>query len=1047
MKFLFIFGLLLLSTLSRAALINSAQSGPWGSASTWLGGVVPTDTDDVVIVSGHTVTVDIVAYAVHVGIQQGATLTFTNNANSASLAINTMTVNGHLNHNARYLVSSQIVFGSNASFTLSGNALMSFFRQTAPALPGIWLDLTTLPNANINVTGGTIEFNNEHQDVTQLMFKARGDLVFGLNNTVKFTGYNSIATDNINAELPILGNLETWEETCHFAGGKVGGQLTQLQIKGNFVARGRVYAWSTATEIILWGNCTFMGSDGTLYFPTLRFGSPAEAATNAQVIDKQSSGVLTANHLFINNSHASGVTFTGSQSFTKMDVLGTLTFQQGKLFLGSTITGIALVNPVVGASSSNYIVTPGTSKVQGPVNTTAYLFPVGTSTSYNPLSLRFSANVSFPTSVQVLDDNSLGTNALNKKWVITGHANYGYVANFQWNSDNENNGFDRSDSYVYHLTYSLNSSSNTAATGSNPYNLAVPGVITLYAYSAVALTVKSTPLAAPIVTAQSGPWNQTSTWLGGITPTQNTAAVILNGHTVTATGTTNARKLDINAGGTLTVNHPARTVISNGALTVDGTLTMNGGALWTDSANVHINGNLAVNPTGIINLAGQLDNCCFPERYSAKITAVGRNSAGLANVAAATPIVQIKSGAQINAVHGQFIVYKHSTDPANTTTFESEAALPSTSSVHLTTHDYFSTQPIIARAGSYGHIVLNSYRDNIHFESSAGQILIKGHVTGQPVFNTFIAPNQEVTLLGDISLASDRALILGTGSTFRFGSAAYTPAAKQTITLEALNGTIFVDNPHGLEGNLTVNQLQLVRGKITGTATANAISGFDNTRYVVGSVALNAVPGSTNTLFPVGTQGDYLPITLNNPDGPSNLSAGISPSNNFTPTPSPGLTLEYQLRKTAGGSGIPTATVRWTGAYEKVGFTRNSIKRHYLVTGAGFPYWQSFGSDLAASGSNPYQLTFLMDAPNSFDRYSFGNGAPPPPCPTTLTPTGTITTNQKASSTVITVSGSVNTIASGSTVIYQAGNYVQLNPGFRANSEAVFTAQILAGCQ
>ena len=72
-------------------------------------------------------------------------------------------------------------------------------------------------------------------------------------------------------------------------------------------------------------------------------------------------------------------------------------------------------------------------------------------------------------------------------------------------------------------------------------------------------------------------------------------------------------------------------------------------------------------------------------------------------------------------------------------------------------------------------------------------------------------------------------------------------------------------------------------------------------------------------------------------------------------------------------------------------------------------------------------------------------------CPNTLTPTGTITTNQKAANTVITVvgnagSGTLNIIPNSANVIYQAGNYVLLNPGFVANNSSIFTAKILAGC-
>ena len=72
-------------------------------------------------------------------------------------------------------------------------------------------------------------------------------------------------------------------------------------------------------------------------------------------------------------------------------------------------------------------------------------------------------------------------------------------------------------------------------------------------------------------------------------------------------------------------------------------------------------------------------------------------------------------------------------------------------------------------------------------------------------------------------------------------------------------------------------------------------------------------------------------------------------------------------------------------------------------------------------------------------------------CPSTLTPTGIITTNQKAATSVMTIAGTsgagtLNIIPNATNVIYQAGNFIKLNPGFVANKTSVFTAKILAGC-
>ena len=66
-------------------------------------------------------------------------------------------------------------------------------------------------------------------------------------------------------------------------------------------------------------------------------------------------------------------------------------------------------------------------------------------------------------------------------------------------------------------------------------------------------------------------------------------------------------------------------------------------------------------------------------------------------------------------------------------------------------------------------------------------------------------------------------------------------------------------------------------------------------------------------------------------------------------------------------------------------------------------------------------------------------------CPEVVQVTGTINSNQKADQSIVTLSP--NNIQAGTSVTYQAGNYIQLNPGFSTGTNSVFITKLLAGCQ
>ena len=94
------------SMVSTSGAVTSATTGAWTSGSTWVGGVVPTACQTVIIASGHTVTVSGTAVAGNVLINNGGTLV---NA-SGSLTVGCSGNNSALDNYGTYTCSGGTVY-------------------------------------------------------------------------------------------------------------------------------------------------------------------------------------------------------------------------------------------------------------------------------------------------------------------------------------------------------------------------------------------------------------------------------------------------------------------------------------------------------------------------------------------------------------------------------------------------------------------------------------------------------------------------------------------------------------------------------------------------------------------------------------------------------------------------------------------------------------------------------------------------------------------------------------------------------------------------
>lgn len=186
-KYLLLFSILIvfLSVKNSFSQIKSAASGNWGDASTWVGSVIPSANDDVIIDAGHTVTINITS-AECKNLQVDGTLIFGDNDNQS------ITINGSITIGATGVWNSM-------SGTLTATRLSKII---------LYGDLTVISGGKFDMRKGV---PNGYGGVT-VVFVGSSDSYISLNKTSYSSSteeFNSIIINKTNGAKVILksGNL------------------------------------------------------------------------------------------------------------------------------------------------------------------------------------------------------------------------------------------------------------------------------------------------------------------------------------------------------------------------------------------------------------------------------------------------------------------------------------------------------------------------------------------------------------------------------------------------------------------------------------------------------------------------------------------------------------------------------------------------------------------------------------------------------------------------------------------------------------------------
>jgi hypothetical protein len=335
---------------------------------------------------------------------------FTWDCTSQSAAVNfaagLVTVNGNLkiwntgnnelrlcaNTSASLTVNGSVIIGGN---TVGGNSIFNLCSGTAPSM-------VVYIRGGLTITAGALSCSNTTA-TRQIYFDSSTGNVQDINlttPTMAISGAIDFYVGNSGgSKVRLLTDMSVTGEFDILNGGTLDFQTFAL--KGTQAA-GKAFVANSGSNLITANtNSTgaFLTSTafGSVQLTGTRTYTGSKITFNGTAAQKTGNGVTNVQNITINN--ATGVTLTNN-----VTVSSTLTLTAGNLNLGTfyMLISNSAANAIVGGSASSYVITGDpqafiySSSLNRRIANTglpiSYVFPVGNTTSYMPVTYTFTAN-------------------------------------------------------------------------------------------------------------------------------------------------------------------------------------------------------------------------------------------------------------------------------------------------------------------------------------------------------------------------------------------------------------------------------------------------------------------------------------------------------------------------------------------------------------------------------------------------------------------------------------------------------------------------------